>query len=265
MDQKPLGCTGVMLPEIGLGTWRYKGDPVVVGRSLELGSFLIDTAENYGTEGNVGVAVRGRRHEYFIATKVSPEHLGYDDVLHAAEGSLNRLETDWIDLYQVHWPNPSIPIADTMKAMKHLVTTEKVRYVGVSNFSVQQFQEAQEALGDIPLVCNQVEYNLFSRSIEEDFLPYSRKYLISVMAYSPLAQGRIERELEMRPKLAGVLDEIAHVNDMTRAQVLLAWCIYDPQVITIPQTNNVDRIEENVLAAGGRLSKDQYSALCDAP
>ena len=264
MNQKSLGQTGVMLPEIGLGTWQYQGDPSVIKKSLELGGFLIDTAESYGTEKDVGRAVRNQRQEYFIATKVSPENLAYDNLLQCAENSLKRLGTSWIDLYQIHFPNPKIPIAGTMKAMAHLVNTGKIRFVGVSNFSAQQFQEAQEAIGDIPIVCNQVEYSLFEQTIKDDFLPYSTRHRITVMAYSPLAQGRIDPELKKRPHLAKVLDGIADTNQMTRAQVLLAWCIHHPQVITIPQTNNVERVAENISAAGGGLTEEQYSALTDA-
>jgi len=264
MNQKPLGSTKVMLPEIGLGTWNYRGDADVILRSRELGGFLIDTAESYGTEREVGRAIKDRREDYFIATKVSPENLRYDDVLQAAENSLRRLDTDWIDLYQIHFPNPKIQITGTMKALGDLVNTGKVRYIGVSNFSSKEFKDAQEALGDIPIVCNQVEYSLFNQSINDDFLPYSTQNAVTVMAYSPLAQGFIDPELAKRPKLAALLDEIATANQMTRAQVLLAWCIHHPQVVTIPQTNNVGRVAENIAASGGRLTEEQYSDLTDA-
>ena len=264
MEQKPLGSTGVMVSEIGLGTWRYQGEPAVVQRSLELGSFLIDTAENYRTEEAVGRAVQGQRDDFFLATKVSPGNLRHDNLLRAAENSLRRLGTEWIDLYQVHWPNPSVPIGETMRAMTELVATGKVRYVGVSNFSVRQFQEAQDALCDMPLVCNQVEYNLFNREIEDELLPYCAANGVSVIAYSPLAQGTLDQQLRSRPKLASVVDEVCRTSVMTRAQVLLAWCVRHPQVITIPQTNRVERVEENCAASGGRLTAEQYAALSSA-
>ena len=140
MDNKPLGRTGVDIPEIGMGAWNYKGDPAIMHRALELGSFLIDTAENYGTEPQVGRAVQGKRDDYFIATKVSPEHLSYDDVLAAAERSLKALGTDHIDLYQLHAPSAHVPIAETMRAMDELVAAGKVRFVGVSNFTVEELR-----------------------------------------------------------------------------------------------------------------------------
>jgi diketogulonate reductase-like aldo/keto reductase len=107
METKELGNTGVMVPEIGLGTWRYRGGVEPLRKGIELGANLIDTAEGYGTENIVGKAVAGLRGRVFIATKVSGRHLGYDDVLRAAEESLSELGTDYIDLYQVHWPNAS--------------------------------------------------------------------------------------------------------------------------------------------------------------
>jgi diketogulonate reductase-like aldo/keto reductase len=110
MELKPLGNTGVMVPEIGLGVWKYGGGVEPLRRGVELGAFLIDTAEIYGTEDVVGQAIKDLRDRVFLATKVSADHLRYDDVLRAAETSLQRLETNCIDLYQIHWPNWSVPI-----------------------------------------------------------------------------------------------------------------------------------------------------------
>ncbi|MCZ6451651.1 MAG: aldo/keto reductase, partial [Deltaproteobacteria bacterium] len=121
MELKQLGTTGVQLPEIGLGTWAYRGGVEPLQKGISLGAFLIDTAEIYGTEGMVGEAVKGQRDQVFIATKVSASHLRYDDVLRAAEDSLKKLGTDYIDFYQVHWPNRSVPIRETMRAMEDLV------------------------------------------------------------------------------------------------------------------------------------------------
>ena len=127
METKELGNTGVTIPEIGLGTWRYRGGVEPLRKGIELGANLIDTAEGYGTENIVGKAVAGLRGRVFIATKVSGRHLGYDDVLRAAEESLSELGTDYIDLYQVHWPNASYPMRETMRAMEAFASS------GVSN------------------------------------------------------------------------------------------------------------------------------------
>jgi diketogulonate reductase-like aldo/keto reductase len=118
MIRKPLGRTGVYIPEIGLGTWKYRGgiEPLRVG--ISLGANMIDTAEMYGTEDIVGRAIDGIRDDVFLATKVSPQHFHYDDLIKSAETSLKKLNTNVIDLYQLHWPNPGIPIRETMKPSK---------------------------------------------------------------------------------------------------------------------------------------------------
>ncbi len=143
MELKELGNTGVLIPEIGLGTWRYRGGIEPLRKGIELGATLIDTAEGYGTEHVVGKAVRGMRDRVFIATKVSGRRLGYDDVLRAAEGSLSELGTEHIDLYQVHWPNSSYPMSETMRAMETLVERGIVRFIGVSNFDLDDLREAE--------------------------------------------------------------------------------------------------------------------------
>jgi diketogulonate reductase-like aldo/keto reductase len=123
MELKELGNTRVMVPEIGLGTWKYSGGIDPLRRGIELGAFLIDTAEMYRTEGAVGQAIKGIRDRVFVATKVMGSHLRYDVVMRAAEASLRRLGTDYIDLYQIHWPNSGVPIKETMRAMEVLVDT----------------------------------------------------------------------------------------------------------------------------------------------
>jgi len=131
MEFKPLGDTAVTLPEIGLGTWAYRGGAEPIRRSVELGGFHVDTAEAYSTEDAVGEAVKGIRDRVFLATKVSPSHFRHDDLIRAADSSLRRLQTDYIDLYQLHWPNASVPIGETMAAMEELVDAGKVRFIGV--------------------------------------------------------------------------------------------------------------------------------------
>ena len=160
MHLKELGNTGVMASEIGLGTWKYSGGAEPLRRGVELGAFLIDTAEMYRTEEVVGQAISGRRDQVFLASKVLGSHLRYDQVMKAAEASLRRLAVDCIDLYQIHWPNSRVPIAETMRAMEELVDQKLVRYIGVSNFSTSQLQQAQAAMTNHPIVSNQVLYSL---------------------------------------------------------------------------------------------------------
>lgn len=146
MESKELGKTGITLPEIGLGTWQYRGGIGPLRKGISLGAHLIDTAEIYGTEGMVGEAVKGDRPQVFIATKVSGNHLRYDEVLRAAEESLRRLGTDYIDLYQIHWPDPNAPMKETLRAMEALVDMGKVKFIGVSNFYVKNLEEAQACM-----------------------------------------------------------------------------------------------------------------------
>ena len=152
MEYKELGDTGVMLSEIGLGTWKYRGGPQPLQRGVALGANLIDTAEMYHTEDAVGQAIRGIRGDVFLATKVLASHLAYDDLLRAAENSLRQLEQEVIDLYQIHWPSRNVPITETMRAMEELVDRGLVRHIGVSNFSLAQLQEAQRAMSKNPVV-----------------------------------------------------------------------------------------------------------------
>jgi diketogulonate reductase-like aldo/keto reductase len=265
MKLKPLGSTGVMVPEIGLGTWNYSGGVEPLRRGIELGAYLVDTAEGYNTEDVVGVAIKGICNRVFIATKVSGRHLRYDDVLRAAEGSLRRLGIDCIDLYQVHWPNPSVPIRETMRAMEKLVDSAMIKYIGVSNFDVDELEEAMAAMSKYPIVSNQVLYNLNSREIEKDLIPFCERHRITILAYTPLDNGNLAAKSRLsRNKGMKVLGQIADQVGKTMAQVALNWCIARPNVIAIPKSNSVDRTVENCLASGWRLSKEQIKQLNEA-
>ncbi|MBI3304657.1 MAG: aldo/keto reductase [Deltaproteobacteria bacterium] len=262
MELKQLGNTGLMVPEIGLGVWKYSGGVEPLRRGIELGAFLIDTAEIYGTEDVVGQAVKGIRDRVFIATKVSGAHLRYDDVLRAAEASLRRLETNYIDLYQIHWPNSYIPIQETMRAMEALVDRGQVKYIGVSNFSVSELRQAQAAMSKYPIVSNQVLYNLNRRQIEWDLLPYCQTQHVTVIAYTPLDDGRLAaRSRFQRSRGMQALELIAAQVQKTLAQVALNWCTSRPNVIAIPKSNSLARTEENCQASGWRLSQAQIQFL----
>ena len=255
MEYLPLGRTTTRIPKIGFGAWQYQGGGGVLRRAHELGAAFVDTAEAYGTEAQVAHDIGDLRDEYFIATKVSPANLAYDDVLSHAAASLERLGTDRIDLYQVHHPNPDIPIPETMRAMRKLVSEGKVRFVGVSNYSVDEMKEAQDALGDTPLVANQVRYSLAARQIEADVLPYCQEHGVTVIAFSPLVKGSFGDPALDR------LAEVAAEVGKTPAQVLLNWVIDRPGVMAIPKTDRVDRVDEAVGAVGWSLTSAQRRAL----
>ncbi len=263
MEFKQLGGTGVTIPEVGIGAWRYSGGEKPLRRGIELGASLVDTAEVYGTEEAVGKAIKGIRDRVFVATKVSGGHLRHDDVLRAAEDSLRRLMVDKIDLYQIHWPNSAVPIRETMRAMGTLVDRGVVKYVGVSNFTLPDLREAQAALTNHPIVSNQVLYNLNRRHIEKDLLPYCLANQITIIAYTPLDSGRLARRAEYPPNRDGALalDTVAAQTHKTLAQVALNWCTARPNVIVIPKSNSEARVTENCGASGWRLSKEQIQLL----
>lgn len=262
MDLKAMGASGAQVPEIGLGTWQYRGGVEPLKRGISLGAWLIDTAEIYSTEGVVGDAIKEARQQVFVATKVSPNHLKYDDVLAAAERSLKRLGTDYIDLYQVHWPNRAVPIKETMRAMETLVDMGKVKFVGVSNFSVRELEEARASMSRYKIVSNQVKYSLFEREIENQLLPYCQRQSITVIAYSPLARGELTSKPLLKHRRAlGVLQRVAKNTGKTMAQVALNWCISQPNVIAIPKSDRLERVIENCQASGWRPSPEQLEAL----
>jgi len=257
MMVKELGRTGVFIPEVGIGTYDYHAGAGPLRRGVERGAF-IDTAESYGTESVVGEAVRGLRDRVFIATKVSPENFRGSDLRRSLDASLLRLGIDRVDLLQLHHPNPSVPIEETMAAMAGLVDAGKVRFCGVSNFSIAQLQESQKALGNHQIVSNQVRYNLIDRTIESGLLPYCEAQRITVIAYSPFAKS-LSRIVDCDPH--GTIREIARVTGKTAAQVVLNWCLCKDGVVVIPKASSPERILENCAASDWRLTAEQIALL----
>lgn len=253
-----LAKTGVCIPEIGIGTWDYHAGPGPLRKGLEAGALFIDTAESYGTETVVGEAIRGMRDRVFIATKVSPQNFRPADLRRSVEASLQRLGIDVIDLLQLHEPNPSIPIEETMGAVAGVIDAGKVRFAGVSNFSVMQLREAQKALARYPIVSNQVRYNLIDRTIETDLLPYCQANHVTVIAYCPLAKG-LNRVRDCDP--SGVIDELARATGKTPAQIVINWCLCRNGVVAIPKGNSTQHILDNCGASDWRLSQEQLALL----
>jgi len=253
-----LGNTNVRLPEVGLGTWNYTGGVEPLKRGIALGACLIDTAESYGTEEIVGEAVKGVRQCVFLATKVSPRHFRHRDLLLAADRSLQRLRTDYIDLYQLHWPNYLVPIEETMAAMERLVELGKIRFIGVSNFSVSELRKAQAALSKNRIVSNQVRYNLVERSIERRVLPYCQQNQITVIVFSPLATGFYNIK---RRDPRSVLGDVGAQVYRTEAQLALNWCLRHDSLIVIPKAASEAHVAENCGASGWQLSAEQIKHL----
>ena len=258
MLHKRLAATELTIPEIGLGTWQYRGSVQALRKGIELGARFIDTAEAYGTESFVGEVIRDIRNQVFLATKVSPWNFRPKDLFQAADRSLQALKTDYIDLYQLHWPNSTIPIEETMGAMEELVNQGKIRFIGVSNFSLGELQRAQTASHRSRIVSNQVRYNLVDRSAEVGLLEYCQQNKVTLIAYSPLARGM---HAMRKNDPAGVLRTVAAETGRTQAQVALNWCIARGSVVAIPKADSVEHIEENCCASDWRLAQEQIALL----
>jgi len=258
---RELANSGLRLPEIGFGTWNYSGGVEPLRAAIECGAGLIDTAEAYGTEEIVGRAIKGQRDRVFLASKVLPRNFKQRDLIAAAERSLRRLGTDHIDLYQLHWPNLTIPIEEPMRGMEKLVDAGKVRFIGVSNFSVRDLINAQAALTKQRIVANQVRYSLVERTIEGRLLlQYCQKNGITVIAYSPLATG-LGNIRAADPEV--VLRRVAEASSKSEAQVALNWCISKEKVIAIPKASTVAHVMENVGASGWKLQPELARLLED--
>ena len=244
---KQLSTTSIKLPGVGQGMGDYTWDDSqieILRAGIDLGMNFIDTAEGYDgghAEEIVGKAVKGVRSKVIIGTKFSSKHNSYDDILRAAEGSLRRLQTDYIDLYQLHWPNPSLPLEETMAAMERLVREGKVRCIGIGNLYLRELQEARSALTSERVVSLQTEYNLFDCTVEDEILPFCDRNGILLIAYSPLDQGRIANGSIQRE----LLERLASKYNKTTAQIVLRWLISKPSVIAIPKAKNMKHLEEN--------------------
>jgi len=254
MKLRALGPTDTKIPAVGQGTMGIGGYFTrddssdaefirLLKLGFDLGLRLIDTAEGYGgghSEEIVGKAVHGIREKVFIATKCSSEHSAYDLVIRSAEASLRRLKTDWIDLYQTHWPDPRVPIEETMRAMEELVEAGKIRYIGLSNCSVAEARRAQDCLSHVPLVALQHEYSVFERTVETQLLPWCSEHQVTLLAYSPLSRGKI---LDGQRK--NLLDVLGRKYDLSGAQLFLNWLLENPSVVVIPKASNELHLREN--------------------
>ncbi|MFC1948279.1 aldo/keto reductase [Chloroflexota bacterium] len=268
MNLKLLGNTPIEVPAVGIGTWEIGGGLLPdksrdsegiqgIKKGIELGMTLIDTAEKYAdghAEELVGEAIRSFSREYlFIVSKVWPDHLHYDEVLKAADRSLQRLGIDFLDLYLVHHPNPDIPLKETMAAMEELVGRGKVKFIGVSNFNMTQMEEARSYLENNVITVNQLPYSLLDRDIEKETLPYCAKNNITVMAYWPLSRGKLARD--------EFLSNIGEKYGKTSAQVAINWLITHENVIAIPKAVNPEHLEQNAEAGNWRLSEEDVELI----
>jgi diketogulonate reductase-like aldo/keto reductase len=261
--------SGRTIPVLGQGTWNMGEDPSARGAEvaalrlgLDLGMSLIDTAEMYGEGGAeevVGEAIAGRRDEVYLVSKVYPHNASRAGVLAACERSLKRLEVDCIDLYLLHWRG-SVPLAETLEAFARLREQGKIRDYGVSNFDLDDMQEAVGLTGGDVVATDQVLYNLAQRGIEWDLLPWCRARGMPVMAYSPLESSPSEQAAMLgRPQIR----EVARRHGATPAQVALAWLLRQDGVVAIPKAVRLAHVRANraalELAAG--LTREDLAEL----
>jgi len=258
------------LPKIGFGTWKIGGNSspnhavdskslAALRYALEIGYTHFDTAEMYASghsEDLVGEAVRGsglKRENLFITSKVLPSHLRYDDVLKACENSLRHLKMDYIDLYLIHWSQAGMKLEETFRALNKLVRDGKVKHLGVSNFNVKLLKLSQE-LAETPILTNQVPYSVYDRSyVNNGMLEYCRQNDIFFTAYSPVDEGNLRSNK--------ILEAIAKAHHATIFQIVLAWIVSRPRVITIPMSFNPQHIKENFDAADIKLNAEEIAQL----
>lgn len=252
---------GTQVPALGQGTWLMGEDPTkrveelaALHAGLDLGLTLLDTAEMYGdgaAERLVGEAIRGQREQVFLVSKAYPQNASRQQLARTCEASLQRLGTDRLDLYLLHWRG-RVPLAETVEAMERLVAAGKILRWGVSNLDTPDMQELLAA-GGTACATDQILYNLTRRGPEYDLLPWLAVHQMPVMAYSPVEQGRLLTNQ--------YLQQLAAQLGATPAQVALAWVLHQDQVLAIPKAGRVAHVQENRVAADLRLSSTDLADL----
>jgi aryl-alcohol dehydrogenase-like predicted oxidoreductase len=305
MKYRKLGRTDIDVSVMALGCWPFAGggywgeqddrDSIAtVHAALDAGINFFDTAEGYGrghSERVLGEGLRGRRHEAVIATKVSASHLAAEDVVRACEGSLANLQTDYIDLYQIHRPQPSVPIDETLRALDDLIRAGKVRYIGTSTFAAWQFVEslwASKELGLNRFVCEQPPYNLLDRRIERGLIPMAQTYGVGIIPWSPLAGGLLtgkyrrgeaspsdaryadvaDRPWMQRRMTEGVFDVVELIKPFADekacklSQFALAWVLCKPGVTSpIIGPRTMEQLEDNLGALQVEVTSEDHSRI----
>jgi diketogulonate reductase-like aldo/keto reductase len=263
LRQQPFGKGGPLASVIGQGTWYIDhGDRnsavAALRRGIDLGMTHIDTAEMYGdAELVIADAIAGRRDEVFLVSKVLPSNASRRGTVTACERSLNRLKTDRLDCYLLHWRG-SFPLSETVAAFEHLVAAGKIRSWGVSNFDVDDLDELLAVAGKGRIACNQVLYHLQERAIEHAVIPWCRKNGTAVVAYSPFGHDDFPSP---RSKPGQLLQSIADAHGVSPRQVALGFLTRDPQVFAIPKASSVAHAAENAAAGDLVLGGDEIAAL----
>ena len=299
VEYTELGSTGIRISRIGLGTWQfsqswgvtsYEDAKAIVSKALDLGINLIDTAIIYGrglSEEYIGRALRelgAKRDEVVIATKIPGEMLSYDDVFKATKRSLERLQTSYIDLLQVHWPPcwNNIPTCEYMRALERLQAQGLIEAIGLSNFPVELVESARACLARTDIEAIQVRFNIAELEAEREHIPYAEENELTLLAWSPLAKGAVlgKYTLEEATKfsdvrandplfhpenysqileLAGEIKKLAGKYDKTPAQIALNWLLaYSDAIVPIPGAKTAEQVEDNAGAMGWRLEVEDW-------
>ncbi|MDN5560856.1 diketogulonate reductase-like aldo/keto reductase [Psychrobacter immobilis] len=245
------------IPVLGLGTWQSTGQDCVdvVSQALKMGYEHIDTAQAYGNEKEVAQGIKQSgvsRDKFFLTTKIFPDDMKFEPekLIAAAKRSLADLDTDYVDLLLLHWPDDRVPLSETIPALCELQKQGLTRHIGVSNFNIANIIEA-EKYADVPIVVNQVEFHPFIK--QKTLQTFLNNHHILLEAYSPLARGDVfDNE---------IIKEIADKHNVTPAQISLAWILADKHRIAIPKTSNPDHLQGNLDAIKVQLSADDIEKI----
>jgi 2,5-diketo-D-gluconate reductase B len=247
-------ANGARIPAIGLGTWELRGRTCarIVEQALKLGYRHIDTAQVYGNEREVGEGLRAsgvRRDELFVTTKIWTTHFAPNDLERSTKESLAKLRLSEVNLLLLHWPNPQVPLAETLGALARVRQLGMSRHIGVSNFTVALIEEAM-AVSPEPLACDQVEYHPYLEQTK--VLEACARHGMAVVAYSPVAKGRVKNDQ--------TLALIGQAHRKTAAQVCLRWLVQQ-QVPAIPRTSKIERLSENLDIFDFELSEQEMGQI----
>jgi 2,5-diketo-D-gluconate reductase B len=244
---------GEKVPSLGLGTWRLSGGEctTAVERALSLGYRHVDTAQMYRNEGEVGRGIKASgvdREEIFLVTKVWPSDFSRDDVVRSTRESLRKLGTDHVDLLLMHWPSESVPLEETLGAMRELQEQGSVRHVGVSNFSLRLVEEATR---HAEVICNQVEYHPYK--VQDELLEQATETDYLLTAYRPIAKGDVLEDHTLR--------EIGKAHGKTPVQVALRWLIQQEKVAAIPKATSEEHLRGNLDVFDFDLSDEEMGRI----
>ncbi|EJF90789.1 aldo/keto reductase [Bartonella tamiae] len=253
---------GIQVPALGQGTWfmgeshkSFEEEANILRQGLDLGLSVIDSAEMYangGAERVVSHAIKGRRHDAFLVSKVLPSHASLQGTIQACERSLHNLGTDYIDLYLLHWRG-RYPLIETISAFEKLIEQGKIKAWGVSNFDTSDMEDLRQCTPLQNIATDQILYNLTRRGIEYDLLAWCEQANIPIMAYSPIEQGRILKNAQLL--------KLAQDLNVSASTIALAWVLRLRQMIAIPKTSSRSHLEENRRAADFVLESDILETL----